>query len=156
MDYVNLKIGFIQKYNRALPNNAKTAKHEFVYSMNFDNVNNCMSRDKFIEIANLDCEANHHAEVSVVLKQVYNPSLILGSTTEVDAVIRSEEASYNQKNDMRLTFTCPGQWRIQGIDNATYFSDLERELLKTDPLTCLPIKSNRTPEEERLFQRFFV
>ena len=104
----------------------------------------------------MKCPAGSTESASVILRQAYSPNLILGSSTSVDPVIRSEETAANQRNDLRITFVCPGYWRVEGVENPTFYTKEEQALLETDPMTCQPIKQNRTKEEQKVFEGLAV
>jgi len=56
--------------------------------------------------------------------------LILGSSTSIDGVIRQEETTENQLNDLKLTYICPSQWLIEGsVGNATSYDPVEHQIM---------------------------
>jgi len=57
-------------------------------------------------------------------------------------VVRDELSPENQKHDLMITFTCPGEWNIEGSLTTTVYSEKDRDLMVVDPETCVPISTD--------------
>ena len=79
--------------------------------------------------------------------------MILGASADLNPVLRKEESEKNQMSDMKITFTCPDQWQIEGQTEPTSYNKMQEILLKTDPETCKLISKLDDPMLKAEFEK---
>jgi len=75
---------------------------------------------------------------------------MLGSTQKVDLVERQGYSEDNMMHDLKLRFSCPNQWSIQGSSTPSKIGGIIDQYMEVDPETCIPLNMPAEGTQEEL------